>query len=436
MTGHGEKMSLNKVTDVEKNVVEIEFTVDKATFDKAVDAAYRKNVGKMNIPGFRKGKAPRHMIEKMYGTGVFYDEALNAVIPDAYTEALRESGKEVVSQPEFDVESIDENGVVLKAKVTVKPEVSIQDYKGIAVERELAPTTDEEIDAEIEAARKKNAREIEVTDRPAQTGDTAVIDYEGFCDGVAFEGGKGTDHNLKLGSGSFIPGFEDQVAGHNAGENFDVNVTFPTEYHAENLAGKDATFKVTLKAIKFDELPALDDEFAKDVSEFDTLDEYKTSVKAKIDERHAKAADAAVEEKLIDTLCEKLEGDIPEVMYDNEVENGIRDMANRMAQQGIKLDMYLQYTGMKLEDLRKEMRPRAEKQVKTRLALEKIAALEGIEATEEDIQKEYENIAAAYGLKADDIKGQLDDALLAEDIKVRKAVQLVKDAAAVTEKNA
>ena len=429
-------MSLSKVTDVEKNVVEIEFTVDKETFDKAVNAAYKKNVGKMNIPGFRKGKAPRHIIEKLYGKGVFYDEALNAVIPDAYADALRESGKNVVSQPEFDVVSIDENGVVLKAKVTVKPEVEIKDYKGIAVEKELAPTTDEEIDAEVEAARQKNAREIEVTDRPAQTGDTAVIDYEGFCDGEAFEGGKGTDHNLKLGSGSFIPGFEEQVAGHNAGESFDVNVTFPEEYHAEKLAGKAATFKVTLKAIKFDELPALDDEFAKDVSEFDTLDEYKASVKAKIDERHQKAADAAVEEKLIDTLCEKLEGDIPDVMYDNEVENGIRDMANRMAQQGIKLDMYLQYTGMKIEDLRKEMRPRAEKQVKTRLALEKIAALENIEATEEDVQKEYESIASAYGLKAEDIKGQLDDALLTEDIKVRKAVQLVKDTAVVTEKNA
>lgn len=426
-------MALTNVSKTEKNKAEVEFSIDAVTFESAVNVAYKKNVGKMNVPGFRKGKAPRKMIEKLYGTGVFYDEALNAVLPDAYEEAIAEAKLEVVSRPDFEVVSIDENGVAMKAVVITKPEVTIDGYKGIELTREVAPTTEDEINAEIESARKKNAREIEVTDRAAQEGDTCVIDFEGFTDGVAFEGGKGENHSLKLGSGEFIPGFEDQIAGHNVGEEFDVNVTFPEDYQAENLAGKEAVFKVALKSIKFSELPVLDDEFVKDVSEFDTLDEYKADWKAKITERHTKAADAVVEEKLLDTLLEKMEADIPEVMFENEVESGKRDLASRLQQNGMELKMYLQYTGMTEKDLEEQLRPRAEKQVKTRLALEQIARLEGFEATEDDLNAEYDSIAKAYGIDAAIVKAQLAPAMLEGDIKVRKAVDLVKSTAVITD---
>lgn len=426
-------MALTNVSKTEKNKAEVEFSIDAVTFESAVNVAYKKNVGKMNVPGFRKGKAPRKMIEKLYGTGVFYDEALNAVLPDAYEEAIAEAKLEVVSRPDFEVVSIDENGVAMKAVVITKPEVTIDGYKGIELTREVAPTTEDEINAEIESARKKNAREIEVTDRAAQEGDTCVIDFEGFTDGVAFEGGKGENHSLKLGSGEFIPGFEDQIAGHNVGEEFDVNVTFPEDYQAENLAGKEAVFKVALKSIKFSELPVLDDEFVKDVSEFDTLDEYKADWKAKITERHTKAADSVVEEKLLDTLLEKMEADIPEVMFENEVESGKRDLASRLQQNGMELKMYLQYTGMTEKDLEEQLRPRAEKQVKTRLALEQIARLEGFEATEDDLNAEYDSIAKAYGIDAAIVKAQLAPAMLEGDIKVIKAVDLVKSTAVITD---
>ena len=299
-------MSLTKSEVIEKNRYELQFSVDKATFDAAVEKVYRKQVKSITVPGFRKGKAPRSIIEKMYGTGVFYEDAINDLIPAAYTEALKESAIEAVGQPEFDVVSIDENGLLLSAKVYVKPEVDIKDYFGIEVEKEVAPVTDEEVDKEIELVRERNSREIDVTDRAAELGDTTVIDYEGFCDGVAFEGGKGTDYALKLGSGSFIPGFEDQIVGKSIDEEFDVNVTFPTEYHAAELAGKDAIFKVKIHAITRVELPELDDDFAKDVSEFDTFDEYKADLKAKIEKRHETTAESAVENKLVETLIERL----------------------------------------------------------------------------------------------------------------------------------
>ncbi|MCQ2425748.1 MAG: trigger factor [Lachnospiraceae bacterium] len=427
-------MSFKSMNEVEKNLVEIGFTIDKETFEKAVNAAYKKNIGKMSIPGFRKGKAPRAMVEKLYGKGVFYDDALNAVVPAAYDEAVTASGADVVSQPQFDVVSIDENGVEMKAKVYTKPVVEIADYKGLAIDRVIAPVTDEEIDREIEAARKKNAREIEVTDRAAAKDDTAVIDFEGFCDGVAFDGGKGTDYSLKLGSGSFIPGFEDQVIGHNAGESFDVNVTFPEDYGEASLAGKPAVFKVTVKSIKFEELPALDDEFAKDVSEFDTLDEYKASVKANIEKRHNDAADADVENKVIEAVIEKLNAEIPECMFENEVDQGMQDYAQRLSMQGIDFDTYLKYTGMKADDLRLQLRPRAEKQVKSRLALEKIAELEKIEISEDEINAEIDEIAKNYGMTADDVKARVDSSLISADLKLRNAVKLVREAAVITDK--
>jgi len=424
-------MSLTKSEVIEKNRYELQFSVDKATFDAAVEKVYRKQVKSITVPGFRKGKAPRSIIEKMYGTGVFYEDAINDLIPGAYTDALKEAAIDTVGQPEFDVVSIDENGLLLSAKVYVKPEVEIKDYFGIEVEKELAPVTDEEVDKEIEVIRERNSREIEVTDRAAELGDTTVIDYEGFCDGVAFDGGKGTDYALKLGSGSFIPGFEDQIVGKNIDEEFDVNVTFPTEYHAAELAGKDATFKVKIHAITKVELPELDDDFAKDVSEFDTFDEYKADLKAKIEKRHENAAESAVENKLVEALMEKLEADIPEAMFVAETENFVRDYDTRLRSQGLDLNTYFKYTGMNLDQLRAQMRPQAENQVKARLALEKIAALENVEVSEDDINGEYEKIASAYGIEIDQVKASIDSAAIAEDMKVQKAMQLVKDNAVI-----
>jgi trigger factor len=429
-------MSLTKSELIEKNRYELQFSVDKATFDAAVSAVYRKQVKSITIPGFRKGKAPRSVIEKMYGTGVFYEDAINDLIPGAYTEAAAESALEIVGQPEFDVVSIDDEGLLLSAKVYVKPDVEIKDYFGIEVEKDVAPVTDEEVDKEIETVRERNSREIDVTDRAAEMGDTTVIDFEGFCDGVAFEGGKGTDYALKLGSGSFIPGFEEQIVGKSIDEEFDVNVTFPEEYHAAELAGKPAVFKVKIHAITHVELPALDDDFAKDVSEFDTFDEYKTDLRAKIEKRHETAAENAVEDKLVEALIEKLEADIPEAMYVAETENYVRDYDTRLRSQGLDLNTYFKYTGMNLDSLREQMRPQAERQVKARLALEKIAALENVEATEEDINGEYEKISSAYGVELDQVKASIDASAIAEDMKVKKALDLVKEKAVLKAKEA
>ena len=427
-------MSLTKSEVIEKNRYELQFSVDKATFDAAVSAVYRKQVKNISVPGFRKGKAPRSIIEKMYGTGVFYEDAINDLIPDAYTEALKEAAIDTVGQPEFDVVSIDENGLVLSAKVYVKPEVEIKDYAGIEVEKEVVAVSDEDVDREIETIRERNSREIDVTDRAAEMGDTTVIDFEGFCDGVAFEGGKGTDYALKLGSGSFIPGFEEQIVGKSIDEEFDVNVTFPEEYHAADLAGKPAVFKVKIHAITKVELPELDDDFAKDVSEFDTFAEYKADIKAKIEKRHEAAADNAVEDKLVEALIEKLEADIPEPMFVAETENFVRDYDTRLRSQGLDLNTYFKYTGMNLDALREQMRPQAERQVKARLALEKIAALENLEATEEDVNGEYEKIAAAYGIELEQVKASIDSEAIAADMKVQKAMEFVKEKAVITVK--
>jgi len=424
-------MSLTKSEVIEKNRYEMHIAVDKATFDAAVTRVFQNKAKDITVPGFRKGKAPRAIVEKMYGAGIFYEDAINDLIPDAFNDALKESGLDIVGQPEFDVVSLDDNGLVLSAKVYVKPEANIADYLGIEVEKTVTPVTDDDVAKELDTVRERNSRETEVTDRPAEMGDTAVIDFEGFCDGVAFDGGKGTDYSLKLGSGSFIPGFEEQVVGKSIDEEFDVNVTFPAEYHAEELAGKAAVFKVKIHALSKVELPELDDDFAKDVSEFDTLDEYKADVKAKIEKRNESIADSAVEEQLVAALIEKLDADIPEPMFVAETENFVRDYDNRLRMQGLDLKTYFKYTGMNLDSLREQMRPQAERQVKARLALEKIAALENIEATEEDINGEYEAIAKAYGVEIDQVKASIDASAIAEDMKVKKAMELVKEKAVV-----
>ena len=425
-------MSLTKKELTDKNLYELEISVDHETFEAAVNRVYKKQVGKFNVPGFRKGKAPRSIIERMYGKGFFYEDAINDILPEAYESAIKEAELDVVGRPEFDIKSIDENGAVLTAKVYVKPEVEIKDYKGIKATRKVEPVTDEEINAEIATVQNRNSREIEVTDRAAKNGDVATIDFDGYVDGVAFEGGKGENYDLKLGSGSFIPGFEDQVIGKNIGDNFDVNVTFPEDYHAKELAGKAAVFKVTIHKLSAIELPALDDDFAKDVSEFDTFDEYKADLKAKIEKRHETQADSEVDEQLSVALMEKLEADIPECMFETETENFVRDYDNRLRMQGLDLKTYFQYTGMTLETLREQMRPQAERQVKLRLALEKIAALEALEATEEEINGEYENIANSYNMPVDQVKASIDASAIAEDMKVKKAMDLVKETAKIT----
>ena len=419
-------MALVKVTDLEKNQVEIEFSIDKETFDKACVASYKKNIGKLNVPGFRRGKAPKGMVEKIYGKGVFYEDALEITVPDAFDAAVKEAGLKLVGRPEYDVEKIDDEGVVLKAKCYTYPTVEIKDYKGLEVVRNEKAVTDADVDAEVENTRRRNARQVEITDRPAQLDDIAVIDYDGYVDGVAFAGGKGENYNLKLGSGQFIPGFEDQIVGHNAGEEFDVNVTFPEEYHAEELKGKPAVFKTKLHAIKFDELPEADDEFAKDVSEFDTIAEYKADIKAKLTERAAKEADYAMEEALANMVCEKLEGEIPAPMVEVEAENMVRDYDTRLRMQGLDLNTYFKYTGQTLETMREQFKPQAEKQVKTRLALEKIAILEDLKIEDKEIDEEFENISKAYGMEVEKVKELVTADSVADDIRIRKAVEFIK----------
>ena len=424
-------MNLVKSEKNEHSMHYLEIAIDKATFDAAVDKVYRKQVKNINVPGFRKGKAPKSVIEKMYGTGVFYEDAINDLIPENYEAAVKEAGITVVGQPEIDIVSLDENGLVLSAKVPVKPEMQIKDYKGIEAVKATAEATDEQVNRELEMIRERNSREIEITEEAAQMGDIVKIDFDGSVDGVAFDGGKGTDYSLKLGSGSFIPGFEEQIAGHTIGEEFDVNVTFPEDYHAAELAGKASVFKTKVNAISRIELPELDDEFAKDASEFDTLDELKADMKAKIQERNEKQAENEFEEKLIEALIEKLEGEIPEAMFVNETENFVRDFDNRLRSQGMDMNLYFKYTGLTIEALREQMRPQAERQVKARLALETIAALEGVVASEDEINEEYQRIADAYHLEVAQVKGMLDDASIIADLQVKKAMDIVKESAVI-----
>ena len=425
-------MSLIKNELTEKSGFVMEFSVSKEAFAKAENEAYKKNVKSINVPGFRKGKAPKSVIERMYGKGIFFEDAINACIPEAFEEAVKEAGITVVGMPKFDLVSND-GDIVLKAEGFVKPVVAIEGYKGIEAEKKVEKVTAKAVEAELTKARERNARTVEITDRAAAMGDIANINYEGSVDGVAFDGGKGENHDLKLGSGSFIPGFEDQIVGKSVGEEFDVNVTFPEDYHASELAGKAAVFKTKLNAIKFEELPAADDEFAKDVSEFDTLAEYKADIKAKMEKRNEDKAQAEFETALAEALMEKLVAEIPEPMFEAETENFVRDYDTRLRQSGLDLNTYFKYTGLTLEALREQMRPQAEKQVKIRLALEKIAELEALTVTDEEVEAEYTRISEAYNVPADQVKSMI----MAEDIKadllVSHAMDLVKANAVVKE---
>ena len=424
-------MTIRKTEINEKSQAVVEFSFDAAAIEAEKAKVFRKKANSFNVPGFRRGKAPRSVIEKMYGTGIFLEDAINELINANWEEIINASGKTVVSSPEFDIVSIEED-VVMTAVMAIKPEIELADYNGIEVEAVLAPVTDEEIDREIETVRRRNARETEVTDRAAAMGDIAVIDYEGFVDGVAFDGGKDQGHKLTLGSGQFIPGFEEGVVGHNAGEEFDVNVTFPTEYHAEELAGKEAVFKVKLNSIIFEELPELDDDFAVEVSSFDTFAEYRSDVAAKIEKRHQNNADREVEEKVQNALAEKVSAVIPDAMVDREVEAMVRDGESRMQMQGLDFKTYLQYFGMDLDGYKEQVRPAAVTRVKTELALEKIAELEKIEISDEDVENEYQQICADYSVEIDYAKSALPTEEIVRSLTMRRAVEAVKSAAKIT----
>jgi len=419
-------MSLKSVKEIEKNRSEHELVIEKPAFDAEVMRVYKKNVSKINVPGFRKGKAPKSIIEKIYGSAVFYDEAIDNLLPQIYADAVKEANLEVVSRPDIEVVSIDDNGVLLKAKVYTKPVAEVSKYKGLEVEKEKVEVTEEDINAEIDAARRRNSRLLTVTDRSAQEGDDVVIDFEGFVDGVPFEGGKAEKYTLKLGSNTFIPGFEEQIVGKNTGDEFEITVNFPADYNAEKLAGKEAVFKIKLHEIKKTELPELDDEFVKDISEFNTVEEYKEDLKKKITERKEKIAENNFEESLIDELLAHTAVDIPAPMIENEIDGFVSDYEYRLSSQGANLDMYFKYTGMTMEQLRESFRAQAERQIKTRLALEQIIKAENITATEEDLENEYKKIASGYNVDIETFKNSIPAENLSGDVALRKAVEFVK----------
>ena len=416
-------MSLINKELTEKNGYVIEFSIDKETYAKAELEAYKKNVKSMNVPGFRKGKAPMHVIKTFYGKEVFFEDAINACIPEAFEAAITEAGYDIVGNPKFDLVSMD-GDIVLKAEGFVKPEVTIENYKGIEVEKKVVEISEDEINAEIDKARDRNARFIQESENAVAQGDTVTLDFEGFVDGVAFEGGKGENYELKIGSGSFIPGFEDQIVGHRIGEDFDVNVTFPEDYNAKDLAGKAATFKCTVKSLK--QLPELDDEFVKDVSEFDTVDEYKADLKSKLTDRAEANAEREVENALAEKLMDLLVAEIPEPMFEAETENYLRDYDTRLRSSGLDLKTYMQYTGLTLDAIRAQLRPQAEKQVKIRLALEKIAVLENLDASEDEINEEFVRIGSTYGVEVDEVKKMIAAEDVKADLLTSKAMTLVK----------
>ena len=427
-------MASIKTKEIEKNKYSFEFLINKEAFDAEVNKVYRKNVSKMNIPGFRKGKAPKHIIEKLYGTTVFFDEAIDNLLPEAYETALSSTKLEVVSRPEIEVVSIDDKGVTLKAAVFTKPEVEISEYKGLEVEKDSVEVSDEDIMKDIDATRERNSRMLTVEGRAAENGDEATIDFEGFLDGVAFDGGKGEKYPLVLGSGSFIPGFEEKIIGKNVGEEFDIDVTFPEDYGAENLAGKAVVFKIKLHELKVKELPELDDEFVKDVSEFNTVDEYKADIRAKLTERREKTVENKLENDLINALLEKTQVDVPACMIEQEIDGQVRDYEYRLSSQGISLDMYFQYTGMTMEQLRENLKADSEKQVKVRLALGKVAKLEKLKALKKDIEAEYKKIATGYNLDIETVKSGISEESISEDIILRKAVDFIKENAVINAK--
>ncbi|MDD7147470.1 MAG: trigger factor [Lachnospiraceae bacterium] len=420
-----------QVEKLEKNMAKLTIEVPAEELDKAIQSAYQKNKGKISVPGFRKGKVPRQLIEKMYGKEVFYEDAANELLPTAYEQAVEECTEEIVSSPKIEVTQIEAGKpFIFTAEVALKPEVKLGKYKGVKVEKQDTTVTDEEITAELEKERESNARTIEVTDRAVKDGDIATIDFEGFVDGVAFEGGKGENYPLTIGSGSFIPGFEEQLIGKNKDEEVEVNVTFPEDYHAEDLKGKAALFKVTIKEIKEKEIPELDDEFASEVSEFDTLDEYKADIKAKLTEKKEKDAKNAKEEAVIDAIIADAAMEIPEAMLETQQRQIVQDFAQRLQMQGLSLEQYFQFTGLDAEKMLEQVKPQAERKIKSRLVLEAIVAAENIQASDEDYEEELKRMGEVYNMEVDKVKEMLGDnekaiGQIKEDLAITKAVEFV-----------
>ena len=424
-------MALKSSNLTAANTYEVEVEVDGKTFMEAVAKVFKKQAKKLAVPGFRKGKAPRAIIEKMYGEDIFYDDAMQDCYPEALDEACEAAGLKVITVTGLEATHVSKEGFTFKATVVVEPEIEIKDYDGIEVEKLSTEVTDEMIDEEIDRVRERNSRMITVEDRAAENGDTVVIDFEGFCDGEAFEGGKAEEYNLELGSGNFIPGFEEQIVGHNTGDEFDIDVKFPEEYQAENLKGKDAVFKIKLHEIKTKELPEVDDDFVKDVSEKDTVAEYRDELKEQIAKRLESESERDLDDKLTNAIIEKVEGEIPEQMYDREAQNMVREMDMRLRQQGMDFDTYMKYTGMDANAVLEMYKPEAQRRVKMRLALEKIAELEKIEPTEEEINEEYDKMAQAYNMEADKVKEIIPVDSVKEDLGVQLAMKHIKDNAVI-----
>ncbi len=425
-------MALKECTKKEEaNAYELVVSVDGETFEKAINKVYKKEVKKINIQGFRKGKAPRRIIEKMYGTEVFYDDAMQDCYPEALYAAAEEAGVKIVAVESLEAIEASAEGFTFKAQVIVEPEMEIDGYKGIEIEKKSTEVTDELIEKEIEQVRERNSRLVTVEDRAAENGDTAVIDFEGFVDGEAFEGGKSEGYNLSLGSGNFIPGFEEQIVGHKAGEEFSIFVNFPEEYQAEELQGKEAEFKIVLHEIKTKELPEVDDEFVQDVSDKETLDEYKEELRETVGKRLVDEAEKDVDDKIAEKLMELAQGEIPEAMYENQTNEMIREFESRLRSQGLDMDTYMRYMGMDVNALKGMYRTDAEKRVKLRLALEAIAKKENIEVTEADLDEEYGKLAETYKMDVDKVKAAIAAESLTEDVRVQKALDLVKEAAVI-----
>lgn len=427
-------MNLKSSKKLETNRYELEIEISEEDFSKAVDKAYRKNIKKISIPGFRRGKAPRAFVEKYYGENIFYEDAINSIYPEAVEEAVKEANLEVINDKvDFDIVEIGKDkGLTFKVALTVKPEVNIQNYKGIEIKAKPVEVTEEEISKELEKQRERNARFIEVTDRAAKDGDIVVIDFKGSVDGVAFDGGEGTNHSLKLGSKQFIEGFEEQIVGHKKDEDFSINVKFPEDYGAKDLAGKDAVFEIKLHEIKEKELPELDDEFVKDISEFDTLKEYKEDVKAKLLESKETESKNDIDNQIIDKVNGLLEAEIPEAMFENKVNEDINDFARRLQSQGLDMKTYMQYTGLDNEKFKKEFRPMAERQVKLRLALERISELEKLEPTAQEIENKYKEYAENYKMDVEKIRTFIPEKDIKMDLSCEKAIDFLRENAKIS----
>lgn len=425
-------MSLKSSNKTDVNTTELVISIDPETFETAVEKEYQRQKKNIQIKGFRKGKVSRKLAEKEFGEGAFYEGAINSLVGPEIDAAVNETGIILVDRPSLEVLSIDKvEGVEIKAVCITKPEIEIADYKGIKAPKQVSEITDEDIDKQIEMIRKKNARIVSVVDRPAEMNDEVIIDFEGFFGEEAFEGGKGEDHPLRLGSGQFIPGFEEQIVGHNIGDEFDVNVTFPEDYQMVDYAGKDAVFKTKLKAISYEELPEIDDDLVKDATEFDTIEEYKNDIRAKLEEAAVNQAEASFENAIMEKLIEKVDAPIPNCMYEHRIDALINNFNQQLRQQGMDLKLYFQYTGMDMDSFRETYRDRAESEVKLRLALEKIAELEDIEVSEEEINNGLSEIAASNNMDVETVKRFINVNEYSEDLKVQKAVDLVKENAVI-----